>query len=142
MFARIVFLLQIVAIIACPLWCGNGLCHGGQCCSSKQSSDQICPVHGTDRCCHTNSSPDRDNRGPCGYPNSSSCQGVCGGAVFEKPIELNDVSDSFFLPKIDTEFGFVSQLAGCRSLDVEHHRHCLGGNYGRLLRTLNMSFLC
>ncbi len=142
MFGRIVFLLQTVAIIACPLWCGNGLCCGGQYRSPKQSSHQACSVCETARCCHRNSLPDRDNRIPCRGPNNSSCQGVCGGAVFEKPIELNNVADSFFLPQIDTEVSFVLQLTACRWRDIEYHSHCHGGNYGRLLRILHMSLLC
>ena len=141
MLGRIVSVVQIVAIIACPLWCGNGWCHADTCCSVKQPSDQFCPDHGTAKCCCKKSSSEHDNRGPCRCPNKT-CQGVCGGAVFEKPVELNDASESHFLPVIDSEISFALQLSECHSLDAEHHFHGPSGNYGRFVRTLHMSFLC
>ena len=142
MFARIVSLVQIAAIIACPMWCDSGLCHAGQCCSVKQSAAQVCPVHGTAKCCCNQKSHDNDdNRGPCRCP-GKSCQGVCGGAVFEKPIEVNNASDSFLRPLVEAEISFPLQLAECPTLDVQHHWHCHGGNHGRFVRILHMSFLC
>jgi hypothetical protein len=146
-FVRIVSLIQIAAIIACPLWCSSGLCHAGQHCAidgcslMERTTPQFCPFHGTTRCCCNESSSPRNDHGPCRCPNKP-CQGVCGGAVFDKPIELNDVRDSFFLPLIVTEISFALHVVECRSLDIEHHWHCHGGNHGRALRTLHMSFLC
>ena len=139
MFARIVSLVQIATIIVCPMWCSSGLCHAGQCCSVKQSAaDQVCPLHGTATCCEKSSHEDGV---PCRYPNKP-CQGICGGAVFEKPIELDDCSATFFLPLIHTDIFFAPQLADGAKLDAEHRCQCLGDNHGRSLRTLYMSYLC
>ena len=141
MFARTVSLVLTVAIIACPMWCGNGLCHAGWCCSPEQSSHQPCPVHGTARCCGDTGSPDSKDDCPGEAPGKSSCQGVCGGAVFEKPRELNDGTDSSVLPLVTAETPVACQLAECRTHGGEHFLRC-GGNRGRFLRTLHMSFLC
>ena len=146
MFARTVALVQIAAIIACPLWCANGLCDAGPCCSAKQSSQPPCSIHGTANCCCRKPSPDssdrRDSQVPGRCPENSLCQGVCGGAVIEKPCELDSFEDSFFLPFVDAEASVSSRLVHSRSYDVEH-THCLsGGNHGRSLRALYMSFLC
>ena len=142
MFTRTVSLVLIAAIIACPLWCGSGLCHAGQCCSVKQSSQQSFPGHGAVNCCCTRSSPDGDDQAPSRCPAKSSCQGVCGGAIFEKLGELDSVEDSFFLPLADAEVSVSSWLLQCRSPDVAHHHCQSGGNYGRSLRTLYMSLVC
>ena len=142
MFTRTVSALLIAAIVSCPLFCRNGLCQG--CCSAKQSIQSTCPIYGTaHRCCKT-TSHDTGDHGPSRCPNTSSCQGVCGGAVFEKPCKIDDdLESSFFLPLLSvTEVVVGSRLTQCRFYDVEHH-HCTGsGNYGRSLRTLHMSFLC
>ena len=141
MHARIVTIVLIAAVIACPTWCGRGLCHAGTCCSAEQSSEWACPVHGTACCdCDKNSS-DSNNDCPCDVPCDPSCQGVCGGAVFEKPLELNIGMDSSFLPLVAAETPVACQLAESRSHDGDHLLHC-GGNHGRSLRTLHMSFLC
>lgn len=142
MFARCLSLVMIAVVVACPMWCGSGLCCADQCGSKEQSSHQACPRHGSAGCCCEEPSPDNGDQSPCQCPNTKSCQGVCGGAVFEKPIELNDESGSVFSPLDDTEIFFATQLAECRSLDVEHPWERHGGNLGRFLRTLHMSSLC
>lgn len=148
MLARIVSLVLIAAVVACPLTCGNGLCHAGQCCSEMQASDQVCPAHGTAQCCCGRASSDEDHcpsgdRGPCRCPGKSSCQGVCGGAVFEKQIELDGASDSSFLSLVDTDTLLVTRVIERRTAHgAEHHWHRRGGNHGRSLRALHMSFLC
>jgi hypothetical protein len=142
---RIVSLVLIAAIIACPLWCGNGLCHAGQCCADDACPliEQVCPIHDTAQCCcETSSSRENSPRGPRRCQNKA-CQGVCGGAVFEKPIELPDAStDAFSLPLIVISIPFALQPAEHRLLGVEDLPLCHKGNHGRLLRTLHMSFLC
>ena len=142
MFSRAVSLTLMAAIIACPMWCGSGSCHAGQCCSAEQTSDRACSVHGTDCCCCEESLPDSDRHCPCESPRESSCQGVCGGAVFEKPRELNDVFDTFVTPLTDSESPVVARLIECNTQGVEHRWHPRGDNHGRSLRTLHMSFLC
>jgi hypothetical protein len=141
MFARTVPLVLITALIACPMWCGNGVCHADQCCSEQQSSHQACPVHETASCCCDKGSTDSNDDCPSDAPCSSSCQGVCGGAVFEKPIELNDGMDSSFLPLLAVEMSVASQMANCHDHYGDYLLHC-GGNHGRSLRTRHMSFLC
>ena len=147
MFARTVSLVQIAVLIACPMWCGNGLCRADQCCSVEQSTHQPCPVHETAcDCCDIDSSGS-NNDCPCDAPCKSSCQGVCGGAVFGKPCELNDpmptcsAKKGSFGPFLAVEIPVACQLAECRTNDGDHFLHC-GGNHGRSLRTLHMSFLC
>ena len=141
MLPRIVVSVLILAIIACPLWCGNGSCHAGQCCPATHSVDHICPVHGTATCCCTDKSSDDDDHVPRRCPNKS-CQGVCGGAVLEKPLELDGTDSLLFWPLIEADASIAVQLAESRSLDVVLPGHCRRGNHGRLLRTLHMSFLC
>lgn len=143
MIARTVSVILIVALIACPLWCGNGQLHAAQCCSVQQSLNHDCTVHGTDAdCCKDSCSGDGD-RGPSRCPIQSSCQGVCGGAVIEKPVEVDNAADPFYLPRIDTDTQFVTHVLECSTTHrAEHHCHCRGSsNYGRSLRSLQMSFL-
>ena len=142
MLARSVSVILIAVVIACPMWCGNGVCHADQCCSAKQSSYEVCPVQGTDHCCCDQSSPDSDHPCPSKTSGKSSCQGVCGGVIFGKPIKLNDVADSFIVSLMDTEALVVVRLVERNIHGIEHYRHCRGGNHGRFLRTLHMSFLC
>lgn len=141
MFARSISLILIVALIACPLWCGNGACHAHQCCSARQSA-QMCPEHGTCECCCDQPSPNSPAGEPCRCPDDSACQGICGGAIFEKPCQLDlDAAAYFMSPRFDDEAGF--QLAFCHELDIHHLWHFgESGNYGRSLRTRHMSFLC
>ena len=143
MFARTVSIVLTAALIACPMWCGNGLCHAGQCCANERTTHQPCPDQGTARCCNScdNGSPDGSSDCPGDAPAKSSCQGVCGGAVFGKPCELNDGMDPSPMSHIAIETPVACQLAERRSYDGEHGLHC-GGNHGRFLRTLHMSFLC
>ena len=141
MFARTVSVVLIAAIIACPMWCGNGVCHATECCLAEQPSCEACPVHGTARCCDQ-PSPENNRHCPSESPGTSSCQGVCGGAVFTKPNKLNDVADSFFGPLMDIDSPVVARLVECNFHGIEHDWHNGGGNHGRSLRTLHMSFLC
>jgi hypothetical protein len=142
MLARIVSLLLIAAVIACPLECGMGLCEADQCAGNKSSqrsrstSEAAC-------CCCEQSLPDSDddNSSPCDCPENSSCQGVCGGAVFEKLCEPDRAEATCFLPRTDTQTSLVSRLAQCRLVAVGDHAGC-GQNQGRMLRTRHMSFLC
>ena len=142
MFARCVSLILIAAIVVCPLRCGNGQCHADECCLATQPSDQVCPAHVTAHCCCQDSCPDNDDRVPRRCPSETSCQGVCGGAVFEKLIELDDASDSSFPPGIDTDTPLLTRLIEYSTTHrAERHWHSHGGNNGRSLRTLHMSLL-
>lgn len=144
MFAQIVSLVTIVAIIACPLWCGDGQCGVAHCCSSevKTATHDVCSTHGkSDCCCCKESSPAEDEGCPVPEPQDSSCQGVCGGAVLEKPSELPTTDDDCLcLPLTDEQGAIVTAQVEQASTGDDVDAHC-GGNYGRLLRALRMSFL-
>ena len=149
MFVRTVSLIVIGAIFACPLWCGKGLCHTGSCClenwrfSCQQPRDAVCAVHGATKCCCQESSQEQNHQGPCPCHGKSSCQGVCGGAVFENSVELDDVGNSSFLHSIDLDIPLVTRLIERRiAMCATHQGKCCGGNFGRSLRTVHMSFLC
>ncbi len=140
MFARCLSLVMILAVIACPLWCGNGRCDAAPCCSSKVvgTSAACCAKHTTKSC----SGDSSDDEAPCpvDFPTELSCQGICGGAVLEKPLQLPSVP-TLFLTLID-----VREVADCGKVESGRGALCdraVGsGNYGRVLRTLHMSFLC
>ena len=139
---RIISLVQIAAIIACPMWCSSGLCLADQCCSLKQPAEQVCPAHRSAKCCCCNQESDRDdNRSPCRC-HDKSCQGVCGGAVFQKPIEVSHTSDGFLPFLNDVDFSFRAQSAECQMLNLEHPPFFHSGNHGRFMRALHMSLLC
>ena len=140
MFARTVSTLLIVAIIACPLLCRDGLCQ--ECCSAKQTSQSTCPVHGTASCCSNKTSHECDDQRPCDdAPHTSACQGVCGGAVIEKSNELPVAGDTWFLPFSGAIASVASLLAGRQSPAVDCQFNC-SATPGRCIRTLHMSFLC
>jgi len=141
MYAHVVSIVMTAAIIACPMWCGNGLCHDGECCAEREPAAQSCPVHKTAHCCCAEGPSDSNDDCPPSVPCESSCQGVCGGAVFEKPCELTGGFDPSALLPFTNETAVACQTAECRTHDGDQFLHS-GGNYGRLLRTLHMSFLC
>lgn len=149
MFARIVSLVLIAAIIACPLSCGSGVCHGSQCCaergrvSENQCLHPVCsqPATADSDCCHE-SSHDTGKPIPPPCPAKSSCQGICGGAVIEKPCEPDTADASILLPPACTDDAFVSLQAVFRR-DVIRSPECVrGDNQGRFVRTLHMSLIC
>lgn len=141
MFHRIVSLILIAAIIACPLWCGVGVCHSAHCCSEESSE----PVQDTCCCCCSDeipeAPPEQDHRCPCDTSKDSECQGICGGAVFDKPITFNFDKD-FLLPLLAVESPSLNPLVPCCPCDGDDHLSLIAINYGRALRTLHLSFLC
>ena len=166
MFTKMVALAVIAAVVACPLWCSNGICCSAQCRAEKsqlercqlercqlercqlercrvdqQSPNLVCSDRDTYGC---DSSPcDEDgDPGPCGCPQKLPCQGVCGGAVFEKNVELDDVSASAFVPLLNTEISLTPQLTERQAFDVRYRGHGHGGNFGRFLCTLHSLLLC
>ena len=143
MFDRFVSLLLIAAVIACPMWCDSGVC---QCCapvgwSAEGDSPKSCSLNEAACCCErSEQDKERDVPRPC--PDTSNCQGVCGGAVIEKPCELDEADASFLPLLMITDESIVSLQLQIRAVAVEHH--CCPGtkNYGRFVRTLHSSFLC
>lgn len=151
MFARSVSLALVAAIVACPIWCHGGLCRVGSCCSAEPSPHQPSSAHSVTCCCCKGCSelsdgdeslPGGDEPEPFRAPDKSSCQGVCGGAVLEKPVSLHHVSPSFFLPLGEAEalaFGHPTDRHFHGLADPGHGRR---GNQGRFMRTLHSSLLC
>jgi len=152
MFTRTVPNLLIVAIIVCPLLCRNGLCQW--CCSAKgcvsarQSSQSTCQVNGTEHgCCHGTAQDgvgqsDEKRQRPCDdAPCESACQGVCGGAVIEKPNNFPVAAPLWFLPLSDAN-GPVASLLSDRQTQAAECWFDFSATPGRCIRTLHMSFLC
>ena len=156
MYSRTVSLVLIAAIVACPLWCGAGLCAGNQCSQQGKSSpaDWYPAPPATKNCCMTDGpdyndsqsdgkKPDKDaDDQQCPWRSQSSCQGVCGGAVIEKSFQLDDFSYEFLLALVDAHAPVGNCLIKYQRSGFQ--QQCCGGaaNYGRCLRTLHMSFLC
>lgn len=138
---RIVSSLLILAVVACPLWCRNTSCDAVACCSVLQPEDHACADDAVTTCCGQPKSSDDNDRGPCRGP-LASCHGVCGGAVFDKPAEPDDADNLLSLSLIEPRTSLAVQPAEGHSLDVADRWYCRGGNYGRSLRALHMSFLC
>ncbi len=142
MFARIICHISIAALIACPTWCGSGLCRVAQCCSAQPLA--ACPDTDAASCCNKKCPTDGEtgNERPSGdAPCKSSCQGVCGGAIFVKPFELNDPIDSSFLPLFVAGASIADELTEYPAEHDDHLSHCRA-NHGRFLRTLHNSLLC
>ena len=141
MFDRLVSMLMIAAVIACPMWCSNGVsgcCAAGEC--SIDEATDLCLLHKAATCCCENTQEKEDQDVPC--PDESNCQGVCGGAVFEKPCELDGAEASASLPFLDTNESIGILLTRIRDVGVEHHCCSSSRNHGRFMRTLYSSFLC
>jgi hypothetical protein len=149
MLARIISLVLIAAVIACPLSCGHGVCCVSQCCadaamvSAEQSSHAACLLQAITSCgCCDESCPRDDQRNPHPSPGKSSCQGVCGGAVFEKPCELKIVEVEFVLPLTGADSTFVFLLSVDPADRFDFPDCVRAGNQGRFVRTLHMSLNC
>lgn len=136
MFVRTVIHILIPAIIVCPMACGTGLCEGGHSTDSAQET----PLTATSTscgCCGRHSSENDDPTPESPRPlRELPCQGVCGGAVLEKPAEVPLIS----LPTAAVEalpivcIGLSSEPAG------EFVPRC-GGNHGRFVRAQCCSLL-
>lgn len=149
MFSRVVSLILIAAIIACPLCCGNGFCLFGQ--SAAQQLDSPHPA--SDHCCSASRSQPTgpsDEQRPSRCPPHSSCQGVCGGAVFEKTIDLDQTLASLGQPLPGTEARLDARLIDANAMDSANAidstdrqwQYWGSSNFGRSLRTLYLSYLC
>ena len=78
---RFVSILLIFAVILCTFSCTSG-----GCCASEESAVKLAPSTGCcSKCCERKrqspaESPPKNSR----CPDECLCQGVCGGAIFEK----------------------------------------------------------
>ncbi|MFP6765181.1 MAG: hypothetical protein VB858_16245 [Planctomycetaceae bacterium] len=149
MFSPTVSIGLIAAVIACPVWCGGGVCHTEACHRQAVSAaSDLYAVHGADGpCCTADSRSGNDRSGndqpqPCPCGSQSSCQGICGGAVLGKAIGFNSLADVLVLPLNDAHAPVTARMVTCSHLcDGPHHRDS-SSNHGRRMRTLHMSFLC
>lgn len=140
---RTVSLVLIAAVVACPMWCGTGSCNAGQCCGEEASeSDRVCTTNEAEsRCCHHKPDSDDDQQCPT-HSSPTSCQGVCGGAVLAKDVEVRGDSHVIILPLIDDHAAMPARLVECGRCRNEQHCCHSNANHGRVVRTLHMSFLC
>ena len=147
MFTRIVSLLLMAAVVACPMCRGEGVRSACHCCAAdggslQQHSSCACSVHGTDDCQCEKPAQNSDEHTPNGCPKKGSCQGVCGGVVIEKPCEFEEPYAMFLMPPIDSDGSQVSLLAQYRADGLGFHFYISAKNHGRFVRTLHSSFLC
>lgn len=142
MFTRLTSLFLAAAVLACPMWCGMGLCHCAPTRTAYATAEQPCPVLGLAPGCCDESSPAKNDSCPDQPTGKSSCQGICGGAVFEQPCQIDDQQRCFVLPLIDAHALFGIGQSRQRLCSFEHCHSLSGDNYGRFLRALHVSFLC
>ncbi len=165
MLNRAVSLLMIAVVVGCPLWCFDdcGCCAGGMFSMTASSTIQTRTTQTrttqtrtmqtrSDRatCCRQYSqltpaedaaTPNAPFSAPERAPDKSSCQGVCGGAVFEKPCELDGFQLRHTLPPLADDVATSPAPEHGFAPGVEHPCICTA-NFGRSVRTLQMSFLC
>ncbi len=149
MFVRLFNLVLVAAIIACPMRCVDGKCCSAQCSmgNSLEADAPCCP-----RCAANSANNDRqheysengqtknDHHGPSPVPCGATCQGVCGGAVFEKSDTFNLQTTVTLLPlNEDQVTPALAQPFSSKKFELS--THC-GKNIGRLLRIEQMSFVC
>ena len=147
MIDRVISLTLISAVIACPLSCTNGMCHGRRCCGTdanrlgeQKLASAVFPEKAA--CCCDNGPERHDRNSPIRRPDKSLCQGVCGGAVLEKSCELDEQQSSFFLPLIGYKQSIVLSSVPL-GFDGVERQYCISAtNHGQFLRTLYSSFLC
>ncbi len=141
MFARILSQILIAAVIACPLSCSSGMCLSDAC-GAPQGN---CSLNDSNHCCQeTSTAPESGSKHVPDRCPIQSCQGVCGGAVFERPIEIELLDGAFCLPFGDTPSFAVAGLTVESTSRREAETPCCFGdsNVGRSLCINHMSFQC
>jgi hypothetical protein len=160
MLERIVSLVLIAAVTACPVNCGPGVCASGAQCATdpgcgEQAEFELPGMHQAAQCrccCQRDSAsrssaprsaePSSDDDVPERVPAEPSCQGICGGAVFEKPRGLDGLADMGFLSPVDVDTQRVAITGDGAVPGPTDTCRAPTGNVGRFLRTLHSSFLC
>lgn len=144
---RLIAAILILALLACPLWCGVGqsLNIGFSSIQKSSATESPSQQHRCACCCHRNEtqqdkSSDRD---PCSPdPENSACQGICGGAILEQPTSLTTADLTFdHLPFVAAIIFETDRSARGISF-VLSERHSGGPLHGRQLRIAHQSFLC
>ena len=141
--SRTVSLLLIGALIACPMWCGEGPCIAGLCgLTGEHEVRKESEINkGTTGCCKGCHKEQSDQQIPSDC-SEFSCQGICGGAILEKTVDVIHASPFFSQPPNERPAPVRARLADCANDGPEPHCRGSDGNHGRFVRTLHMSFLC
>lgn len=140
MFTRVTALVQMVALLACPLWCAQGLCHAGAACAGGNCALEIADQAPVCVCCCEDVASSEEVPNPERCPDESECQGICGGAVVERTIELDAAELSFLPPATDKDA--CSALGYPHFIDHVDPPRLPANNFGRFVRMLRGSFLC
>ena len=138
MSSRTVSLVLVAAVIACPIWCGDA---GG--CRSRESSRKstLCSGETPRTCCGSQQGPhDQHEEQDCPCE-ATGCQGICGGAVPEQPVRLNNVGDNQYAGFAEAHVA-DSALPHIQGLRLSEPGPDGPSNYGRRVRTRLMSILC
>jgi len=147
-FNKAIIIVLIATITACPLWCSSGLV---QCCAAHAADVQPgSQVAGS--CCATKGAgcsggivDSRLAEAPQPWPETPQpvapchrdCQGVCGGAVLEKPAD--DAAPAAELVLFVEVFAQLEAVAAPVYPQANDDQSVLSG---RELRTFYVSMLC
>lgn len=143
MLSRVISLVLIAAVIACPMWCGDNGGIADQC-STHAAAQQsaLCSANQKPECCSGKQSEHQQHQNePCPCE-SAGCQGICGGAVTEKPFELKDFNSEHDIVLDDVHIAIKSSMLVRSHGEKEPEPGGSPANYGRFVRTLHMSILC
>ena len=141
--ARTVSVVLMLAVIACPIVCGSGICCAtGKSAMAMESRQLPCLESDMSQCGCEGKPSDRSAPGPQQCPGKSSCQCVCGGAVMERSCAQDTSEALVFLP-LESCGSLVQYFAPHHgTVDDQQHRHRGAANLGRFVRTLHSSLLC
>lgn len=143
---KVLHLLLITAIFACPITCGPGLCAFAGQCSAPSDCCAGCEHHGDERGAHEHShhhpSPPSDDN-PCDHaPCQDRCQCICGGAILPDSAKQDVVL--LLMPSFDsmaTSGGSHDFLASHRPCPEQAAPDDDGVPSGRAIRCLHSSLL-
>lgn len=137
MFHRIVVILTVLAVIACPMFCGEGTA----CCAGHKHSVVVCETAQPECSCCRHQSPSQQEE-PCDSPDDSGepCQGVCGGVVMLESTKIDTRDD--LLHAIPFEIVLTESILTQRSAEQHWNGSSMVTASGRSLRTFLSSYLC
>lgn len=118
----------------CPMWCVKGPIgsYAGEKSTQSPCSKCGCPSS------NSNDETPTSQNGPCESDSQCQCQGVCGGVVFSRAIDLDSIHlqlDSF-APIQDSLLVHDYTTINQATAPSDHIRT------GRFLRTMHASYLC
>lgn len=137
MFHRLVVILTILAVIACPMFCGKGTA----CCLDEHLTQAVCDStpDTCSCCCHEREQP-RETPGEVPESPEETCQGICGGVVMLESVKL-DTRDELFHA---VPFEVVAVENHPDVICIERSDEFASGeeDSGRSLRAMISSYLC